>query len=402
VDAEKNPTLFNKPAAERKIGAYLDEVAKYVPPLARTMNLAMCNHWASSSSSESGRAMIATLNQLGVNGAPKGPGDTSISDISPAQYSLDSGASEAIFEFGMKASNCVQFHPYNHSADAGIKMVVDAVDPNQPSIAIMDGSVGSSSEKVAAKLGVDPADVRKIGTKWYVKGPSRAELFLHQFASTQAAYRQAGETTINVHRGIKGAGFIDKMGQEHVKGTTSAEGKGSKIYMNAAASWSCALSTAESFASSNAGVVLHKDIPSYQTFYNYQQHVTSAVNGVTKRVFEGYGESEVIVMGHETTSYKKMAGGLPGTEKIIKISGKTAQQSQVAWPTPDASVPPGFYKLVTLETGETFWVSSEEVFFCYFMAENNSAEEQRLTPNDVAQITTRNAYDLQLARVASN
>jgi hypothetical protein len=182
---------------------------------------------------------------------------------------------------------------------------------------------------------------------YFVKGPSRAEYVLQQYAVTQAGFKAANISSIALSRRC-GSYSHKPMAAE----AAQRSGLGAHISTRSVVGYS----TLHDVSNTGFGHFIFQNhaMPTHQMFVHHDQHL----NGM--KFFQGYeSEHEVLVIGHDAVTQESFPAHYSGTDTYVKVARGTAQL--LAAPIADPTIPKGFGRYVMNPDDVCYWVTNKEV-----------------------------------------
>jgi len=344
--------------------------------------------WKDSSVSKGATVLHETLDQLGISRAPKSPKQPSLEPFDSFasddyQYAVPGSASYTLLaERGVYAVRDMGLDPSAYIV-CEYEVLFNKKDPNAPSVfPVVNPPMGISwknSTDVAAYYGVEESDVSMVqtpeGKKYWVKGPSRADLVLTSYALTQSVYKKAGVSNLHLYRGIYDTGhdpIVKKM-----EAAEKAYGS-CKIEMNPASSWTSLYSKGKDFAKGGGIVFEKEDMPVHQVFIDHNLRIPQ--NLLTK--FQGQGasqdplgakpfgsyneqEKEFVVIGFESKPKEKLSR--VNHSKSTKIAIDLNQKQVSSLIQPNKLLPNGYGEYVMANDEEVYWRTNQTCVPIFFI-----------------------------------
>jgi len=261
--------------------------------------------------------------------------------------------------FGLNASSYTWT-----SGGASSKIAVHKTDPNAPSVFQVEGLPDAT--KLAKELGVSTTDIKQTGGKTFIKGPSRAELLLNQYAFVQSALKRMNVTTIDLHRGVNGS-MVNNMIQDAKD--SKSQGIGAKVLLHPASSWSASSGKASGF-SGGEGLVFSKTVAIHHLIAHQDMKISSKYGGSdVKGIFAHYTDSEYecVVIGHASTTVGNIKKG--ETVRCAKLEDQ---------PNEDPNIPKGFGIYRIMPSGKCYWITPELTQLCVFPDQDDYKQRREL------------------------
>lgn len=305
------------------------------------------NKWSSSTENTAGKRYVAlmcdTAEQLGMStnkpfkygeslvkthGGPVGGGDWD---------HVGGTAIKAIKAFGDNADG------YVSDNYGGREYYVNPHDVDAPMYVRCINADDATKQEGTETLVVDG--------KHYCKLPSRAEMFLQQYAVTQASLSANNITSMSLLRGVPVEAF-DSMASEASK----RQGLGAHISVRQMTGWTTNNSTASSFG---GGVIYNNEkTPAHMIFAHYQQKLLDDDVFCLSRYKNGGGEREILVIGQPALSQDP----IETHRKVVRVATKL---KLFAPPIVDLDIPNGFGRYVHNPDGVMYWVTNKAVTVLY-------------------------------------
>jgi hypothetical protein len=351
LDPANNAKLAGKSRANLKLNDFLTQGSDLMGEFVSTFSYAIGRWWKGTPGSPGGQILMDSIEQMSMNSAPVNPKRPTMK----GSHSVGNTVEQALKQHGVPSSD--YFESTNSEAN-NCTFVVHKKDPDAPSFLGVPTTGWGNPQEVATHFGVPLSSVTQYSTKFWIKGPSRSEIMLQQFAMTQSALKRMGVTSIDMFRGFQDGGYVDgvsEMVKEEADNKAKGVGTGAKVYLNPASSWSTNLATAKSFSGSS-GVQLSKNVPTHFVFMHQDQDVKTKSGG-SGHVFGQYTNSEweCVLFGHASTTISPAKKGA-----IVKISQLETH------PESTSNIPDGFGIWEALPDGRVFWITNESSILCVF------------------------------------
>jgi len=389
LDPKVNTKLGNIVEGKRELKHYLEAGDSLMDNYSAITMLACAAFWKGSSSSPGGAILGQTIHQMGINGAPVSSGAPKMK----AGEGMSPKSKSALSTFGLDSDS---YQGATHKSVSGVTVFVHTTDPDALSMMEIPKHKYPTTKDVAADFGVPEQDVvlSKITNNYYVKGPSRAEMVMNQHVMTQIAMKKMGINKMSIYRGVHDKGYSTIV-KTMMDDATAQEpgGKGAKVLLNPVSSWSTSHVTAANSNFGNlsgygdsAGVVFTKASAPAHTILVHHKHHISSNKLVTDDVFSGFGESEVIAIGHASSSIAPVE-----RKKYVKVS----QLKVLDRPKPNLQLPPGWGDVVALTDGRYYWVTRDEVQLVIFVDDFDGKPNRQSMTTKVANLS--NVFSLPLS-----
>lgn len=340
----------DKPISERTLQSSLTETGKRIHPMVRSLIKSICMDWKGSSHDGSDQTKLVsdTLEQMGAASCWAYPDSLSQKNkLSTIDPNLTSEMTKALTQMGIKDPENYRSMSVHHGT-----FIMHVHDVDAPMFQVASQSNFSSLEQAQTKLGAENGV--KLGSKYLLQGPSRADSFLQQMAMTHAVMAHQGMTNMSLFRGISSSSAYNTATKEQI----ARKGLGAKASMRSASSWSSQISTALGFGS--ALTFRKDDLPVHRLFVNFEHHQDDPVHGDSHADYSFLGsEHESITMGFETHSVEPISQ-MSQHKILTKVAFHFFEP-----PLPDKTIPTGWGKMVTNPDGVTYWVTNNNVVW-YF------------------------------------
>lgn len=379
---DTNPAVASVAPALRDNGVYASAAAESLPGYLRQAMFDFTDDWCISQESTAGRLIRDTVSKMGC--FFKTP--TSGLGGPPPQKTISGAAKNAAAKFGINTSNV------GWDSISNATYMVDRDNMNAPMMIEYDSSAFTSPQDCATKVGVDLAHVHAENGKYYVKGPSRAEVILAQQACQLVASKKSGMQEMTLFRGMTDGGFgvVSKMADAHSKSAQQGKAIGAQLYMSGVDSWASGKTVGfgaglapdpinDPHTTTSGGITLIKKVPNYYCWAHYSQVMTTPNMTSKASVFRHHpNEQEMLVLAHDSSALTT-----PGVNKVMKVGflttaaeqvQPTGQRPAIAIPEVDLTLPPGFGRYVRTEDQMLWLVTRDSVTVCAMLEWGNPPE----------------------------